>query len=124
MIKRISDKRRAKGIRLGWNSTIKARFYTLKKSPIRKVSKKSAQLWEKTRQEVFKIYGHKCLLCGSEENLHVHHFQVTRTQDPSRKYDVTNLVPLCEKCHKHNGADERFYVLREKINERLDSTTK
>lgn len=122
MIKKISDKRKALGERLGWNSTIKAKFYTLKKSPIRKVSKKSAKLWEKTREEVFKIYGHKCILCGSEENIEVHHFQVTRTQDPSRKYDTTNLVPLCSRCHSHNGADEKFYILREKINERLNST--
>lgn len=119
MIKRISDKRREKGEKLAWNSTIKAKPYTLKRTPIRKVSQKAKSLWDKCREEVFSIYGRKCLLCGSEEEIHVHHYEETRVQNPARKYDITNLVPLCGKHHNHTGADERFYKLRELIKNKL-----
>lgn len=120
MIKRISDKRKAKGERLAWNSTIKAKSYTLKKTRIKKVSDKSRKLWDECRKKVFEKYGRKCLLCGQTEGeLHVHHWNFTRTQDPSKKYDIDNLCVLCSKCHNHNGADLEFYILREKIKERL-----
>lgn len=115
MLRKISEKRKAKGEHLCWNSTIKAKAYTLKKSPIKKISNKARKLWEETRKEVFQIYGKKCILCGSEECIEVHHFDQTRSQNPARKYDTTNLVPLCKKCHNHNGVDERFYALREII---------
>lgn len=120
MIKKISDKRKAKGERLAWNSTIKAKSYTLKKSPIKKVSDKARKLWEETRKKVFEIYGKKCLLCGSTECIEVHHFDECRSQNPARKYDVTNCVPLCKKHHNHNGVDKNFYLLREHIIKKLE----
>ena len=116
MLSRMSDKRKAKGERLCWNSTIKAKAYTLKKSPLRKVSRKSANLWEKAKKECFEHYGRRCYLCGAENcELHIHHWEETRSQNPARKYDQTNLVPLCKHCHNHHGVDDRFYELREKI---------
>lgn len=116
MLKKISNKRLAKGEKLAWNSTIKAKAYTLKKSPLRKVSKKSASLWSKARKECLERYGNRCFLCGAENcEIHIHHWQETRSQNPARKYDITNCVPLCSKCHNHNGVDARFYELREMI---------
>lgn len=121
MIRKISEKRLKKGERLAWNSTIKAKSYTLKKSPIRKVSKKAASLWAEARRICLNKFGHKCLLCGATGELHVHHWEETRTQNPSRKYDQSNLVPLCPCCHNHNGADERFFRLKERITKKLQS---
>lgn len=124
MLRKISEKRKAKGEKLCWNSTIKAKSYTLKKSPIKKVSDKAKKLWEETRKQVFQIYGKKCILCGSEEHIEVHHFDQTRSQNPARKYDTNNLVPLCNKCHNHNGVDNRFYVLRDRIIAKLKELNK
>ena len=116
MIRKISEKRLSKGEKLCWNSTIKAKAYTLKKSPLRKVSRKSANLWEKAKKECLEHYGKRCFLCGAENcEIHIHHWQETRSQNPARKYDQTNLVPLCSKCHNHHGVDDRFYELRDKI---------
>jgi 5-methylcytosine-specific restriction endonuclease McrA len=119
-MKKISDKRKAKGEVMCWNSTIKAKVYILKKSPIRKVSKKSATLWNKARNECFEKWGKKCFLCGETQGeLHCHHWQATRSQEPSRKYDLDNLVPLCKRCHSHNGVDKRFYELKNDIENKM-----
>lgn len=116
MLRKISMKRLQKGEKLAWNSTIKAKAYTLKKSPLRKVSKKSASLWSKARKECLERYGNRCCLCGAENcEIHIHHWNYTRSQAPALKYDVSNLVPLCKHCHNHNGADARFYEIRKEI---------
>ena len=118
-MKRISDKRKAKGERLCWNSTIKAKAYTLKRTPLRKVSQKAKSLWTACRKAVLEKWGNKCFLCGRTGELHIHHFRYTRTQEPSKKYDLDNLCPLCPACHNHNGADARFYELKHLILKKL-----
>lgn len=120
MLRKISARRLAKGEKLAWNSTIKAKSYTLKKSPLKKVSKKSASLWAVAREECLKTWGNKCFLCGAENcEINVHHWEETRSQNPARKYDQTNLIPLCSKCHSHRGVDKKFYELKEKIQNKL-----
>ena len=94
-----------------------------KRAPLAKVSKKSASAWNKARRECFKKYGHKCFLCGATDcEIHIHHFEQTRQQCPARKYDITNLVPLCANCHNHNGCDARFYELQKQINKKMEET--
>lgn len=116
MIRKISEKRLAKGEKLGWNSTIKAKAYSLKKTPIKKISDKASKLWQEARKLCLARFGHKCILCGATDGeMHVHHWDETRVQNPSRKYDQTNLVVLCRKCHFHSGADANFYRLRDRI---------
>ena len=86
------------------------------RKPLAKMSKKAISEWNKARNECFAIYGRKCFLCGQQYGeLHCHHWQETRTQNPARKYDQSNLIPLCAKCHNHNGADTRFYELQKRI---------
>lgn len=118
-IRKISEKRLKKGETLCWNSTIKAKKYTLKKSPIRKVSKKSANLWAEARKKCFERYGKKCFLCGATGELHCHHWQEARSQNPARKYDIDNLCVLCSRCHNHHGVDKRFYELKNDIEKKL-----
>lgn len=125
MLRRISEKRKAKGERLAWNSTIKAKSYTLKRTQIKKVSDKSKKLWDECRKKVFEKWGRKCILCGETEGeIHCHHWEETRTQNPARKYDVNNCVPLCAHCHRHTGADLEFYILREKIRIKIEELRK
>lgn len=77
------------------------------------VSKKTAMLWQKARKECLDTYGHRCFICGrSDLPIHIHHWQFTRTQRPDLKYDQNNLIPLCQLCHNHIGADKRFYELQ------------
>lgn len=121
MIKKMSDKRKAKGEHLGWNSTIKVKAYSLKRSPIKKISDKSRKLWEECRKKVFEKWGRKCILCEETEGeIHCHHWNFTRTQAPELKYDVDNIVPICKRHHRHNGADLDFYILRNKIKAKIE----
>jgi|GEM_PF-4452963 len=87
--------------------------------PIRKISENWKKIWLLTRKICFDKWGKVCFLCGSVENIQVHHWQQTRSQNPSRRTDQTNLIPLCAKCHSHNGADKRFYELKEQIERKL-----
>lgn len=127
MIKKISDKRLAKGEKLCWNSTISAKKYTLKKSSLKKVSDKQSRLWKEARAKCLDVWEHKCFLCGAEESkgyiLHAHHYLFTRSQRPDLKYDQNNLCCLCSRCHIHNGVDDKFYELKERILRKLSQRT-
>lgn len=85
-----------------------------KRTPLAKVSKKSASAWNKARNECFKKYGHKCFLCGSEQNLCVHHI-ILRSLEPKLKYEQDNLCCLCGKCHNHSGYDKKYVELTRKL---------
>ena len=87
--------------------------------PIKKQSDKALKLWNEARRECFAVWGKKCFLCNSTNNIEVHHWQDTRTRNPSRKYDITNLIPLCKECHNHSGNDERFEQLKTLIGDKL-----
>lgn len=120
-MKKISDKRKSKGEKLCWNSTLKAKAYSLKRTPLKKVSKKTLNLWNQARKECFENYGKRCFLCGADNcELHIHHWDETRSQNPARKYDLTNLVPLCKHCHSHHGVDARFYELKKQIGKKMN----
>lgn len=118
-IRKISEKRLKKGETLCWNSTIKAKKYTLKKSPIRKVSKKSANLWAEARKKCFEKYGKKCFLCGATSGeFHCHHI-LLRSEYPKYKYNIDNLCILCQNCHNHNGKDKNYFIILKKIIEKI-----
>lgn len=125
MIKKISDKRLAKGEKLCWNSTLSAKKCTLKKSSLKKVSDKQSRLWKEARAICLDNWEHKCFLCGAEESkgaiLHAHHGFYTRSQRPDLKYEQWNLVCCCDKCHNHHGVDARFYELKKQIIDKLSS---
>jgi hypothetical protein len=56
------------------------------------------------KKEVLERDGYKCKVCGSTENLHVHHFKSYRKY-PELRADVSNGVTLCANCHRmvHHG---------------------
>ena len=45
---------------------------------------------------------HKCEICGSVDNLEVHHI-IPFKVSPIEAYDLDNLIVLCEKHHKEYG---------------------
>ena len=79
-----------------------------------KISKKSASEWNKARMRCLANYNYKCALCGSEENLCVHHI-ILRTLEPKLKYEQDNLCCLCSQCHKHSGYDKNYITLTKKL---------
>jgi 5-methylcytosine-specific restriction endonuclease McrA len=58
--------------------------------------------YNKLRKEVLRRDGWRCLVCGSRQNLQVHHKQLRSQQGHDSEL---NLITLCAPCHKglHSG---------------------
>jgi 5-methylcytosine-specific restriction endonuclease McrA len=52
------------------------------------------------RRYLIKLLGGKCIRCGNEENLHIHHI--------NRDNKLSNFKLLCSKCHLKR--DTKYYV--------------
>jgi len=73
--------------------------------------------YRKWREAVLERDGHQCQICGSEENLQVHHIQAYANH-PSLRLEMSNGITLCRKCHmtlhrkeRKNGTDESNSVV-------------
>jgi 5-methylcytosine-specific restriction endonuclease McrA len=53
--------------------------------------------YDQLRKQVLQRDSWKCQICGSRQNLHVHHKQL-RSQQGSD--DGLNLITLCARCHE------------------------
>ena len=53
--------------------------------------------WFKVREKVFEKYGRYCSMCGSEQNVQVHHKIPIRDGGTN---ELENLIPLCRDCHQ------------------------
>jgi predicted HNH restriction endonuclease len=54
--------------------------------------------WAKKRQECFAYHGKRCKACGTGKGpIHVHHMDYTRL---GRENPATDLMPLCQNCHR------------------------
>ena len=54
------------------------------------------ELYEQLRNQVLRRDGWRCQVCGSRENLHVHHKQLRSQQGEDEE---SNLITLCASCH-------------------------
>ena len=66
------------------------------KKPIKKVSKKRVTVSRKTYDEVYERCNGRCAICGTTQNLHLHHIEgrgKDKTDDPN------NCIMLCQHCH-------------------------
>lgn len=52
--------------------------------------------WQIKRDSVLSRDDHKCRICGSTKDLHVHHLTYDRVYDES----LYDLVTVCKECHK------------------------
>lgn len=52
--------------------------------------------WAAIREKAFAHYGRSCCLCGSADNLHVHHRRYPQVYGEETMQDLT---VLCSKCH-------------------------
>lgn len=66
--------------------------------------------WLRKRLQVLLKYGRKCALCGSSENIDVHHLSYEKGKR-AWEYPIENFVPLCRECHKkvHGDKNHKFY---------------
>ena len=56
---------------------------------------------DKLASEVVRKRDGRCLMCGSTENLQVHHFIVTKGASTKYRWNLKNLLTLCYCCHIH-----------------------
>lgn len=52
--------------------------------------------WAQIKEQSSAIYGHKCLVCGSGENLNHHHLFYPENKTDIRAHQV---LPICGECH-------------------------
>ena len=59
--------------------------------------------WKQVSEMVKERDGHKCVICGSTENLNAHHIGYD-----GDRLDENDIVTLCNRCHEclHNGIGE------------------
>ena len=56
---------------------------------------------DKLASEVVRKRDGRCLMCGTTENLQVHHFIVTKGASTKHRWNLHNLISLCYPCHIH-----------------------
>jgi len=62
------------------------------------------------RKRCLKAKGEECIVCGTGENILVHHVDGDRSNN-----DLDNLIPVCEACHNdiHAGRERVAMWVRE-----------
>lgn len=83
--------------------------------PIRKVNKHKIKVSEETYKKVYERDKGICQLCGSSQNLHLHHI-LGRGKDLTDNPD--NCIMLCQNCHLevvHKNQKKYRPILLEKV---------
>jgi hypothetical protein len=52
--------------------------------------------WKEFMRKIREFWGHRCAMCNSSERLDGHH----RTYERLWHEEMTDVIPLCRKCHK------------------------
>lgn len=76
-----------------------------------------SEKWKQQRERVLNRDKKKCVICGSEENLIVHHmYYLPKVEDTPDAY----LVTMCKSCHnKEHLIEESFKFLRDSIDREI-----
>lgn len=90
-------------------------FDLKRNKPIKKVNRNKKTVSKETYQKVYKRDKGICQLCGSNQNLHLHHIlgrSKNLTDDPD------NCIMLCQNCHlevAHKNQKKYRPILLEKL---------
>ena len=79
-----------------------------KQKSIKKVSKKRIFVSKETYSKVFTRDSGRCQLCGAYQNLHAHHI-LYRSQRKDLIDEPTNIIMLCENCHRLVHSNKKKY---------------
>lgn len=66
-----------------------------------------SEYWKNKKQKMLNYYNNKCCLCGSTENLNIHHLHYNIDENtPINEWEnkgegERSLVVLCKDCHQH-----------------------
>lgn len=70
---------------------------------------KMKRLRQAFREGVFERDGHRCVFCGSTENLDAHHI-TDRHSMPNDGYALSNGITLCDSGEGHHLMAEEFHI--------------
>nr|DAU49992.1 MAG TPA: NinG recombination protein [Caudoviricetes sp.] len=72
---------------------------------------RGSSTWKKKRKAILDRDDHKCLICGSNTDLQVHHILSISTH-PQLRLDDNNLISVCTQCHEniHNNLYSQIYL--------------
>lgn len=74
---------------------------------IKPISKRRLELSKTIREEVLKRDNYQCVMCGSKENLEIHHrIPYSSFLLPRNANRLDNLITLCKKCHRNKHREE------------------
>lgn len=68
-------------------------------------------LYSKWRSDVYKRDNHKCQMPGcksKKSRLNAHHIKMW-AHSPAARYEVSNGITLCWRCHKEVTGKEKYY---------------
>jgi len=68
--------------------------------------------WITIRDNVLRKWGRRCMRCGSEENINVHH--IITYKERQEFLTLMHFFVLCAKCHKKvegKGIEEQFNIV-------------
>lgn len=80
----------------------------LKKTPIKKVSKKRVFVSKNTYNQVFEECNERCVFCGTTYSLHYHHIYY-RSERKDLIDEPSNGIMLCEEHHRLVHSNKRKY---------------
>lgn len=68
-------------------------------------------VYKSARSNTLKRDKHRCQMpnCGSKQKLNVHHIQKWSAA-ASLRYELSNLITLCRKCHDSINGKEHIYT--------------
>lgn len=72
----------------------------------------ATRAWMELRGQVLRLYGKRCLICGSSKEVSVDHI-ISRFKDPSRELDITNCQVLCLSCNVSKSSNTADYRRQE-----------
>ena len=78
-----------------------------------KCSRDSMSGFSSIRQQVLKLFGNVCFLCGGTHKLEVHHILM---RSYGGTHDIGNLVVLCAHCHDVIHAEYNRALRRGELN--------
>ena len=78
-----------------------------KKKPVPFLRSKA---WKELREKALERDGRRCVLCGSDQNLNVHHI-FPRKFHKDLQEDIENVAVVCAKCHFRIHKDAGYIQL-------------
>ena len=66
--------------------------------------------WKYYKEKALQYYGHKCMVCGSEEQLTVHHIDSKNYKFGN--HNIENLKVLCRNCHNKISANQNIPLIQ------------